>query len=131
MTATAITRPAISGAPQVTPRNGPPALGTATILSGASLSNALALEDFRLARIFVPVGWTAAVLTFRVSHDDVTYADLYDASGTEYTVQAAASRAILIPIVDFLGVQYLKVRSGTSAAAVNQGADRALKLVLG
>lgn len=103
-------------------------LGT-TIASGGSLSGALDLGNQRLSRIAMPAAWDAASLTFQTSPDGVTYNNLYDSSGNEYTVTAAASRAILVNYIDFVGIRYLKIRSGTSAVPVNQTADRALSLV--
>ena len=103
---------------------------TATILNGASLSDAIDTFCARLGRITVPAAWTAANLTFQVSPDNTNWFNLYDATGAEYTVVAAASRSIIIPVSDFLSVRYLKVRSGTSGVPVNQGADRALTLTL-
>ena len=106
---------------------------TATIANGASLSGAVDLgAGAILAGIQMPAAWTAASLTFQVSADGVTYANKFDALGTEYSVAsaaAAASQYIALPPADWLGVRYVKVRSGTAAAAVNQGAERALTLV--
>jgi hypothetical protein len=82
----------------------------------------------------MPAAWTAAALTFQVSTDGVTYRNMYDFYGNEVTVSAAialASRALTIVIVDWLNVRFIKVRSGTAAAPVNQGADRAIELVIG
>ena len=46
------------------------------------------------------------------------------------TVQAASARYIvLLDPAQFQGVNFLKVRSGTAAAAVNQAAARTIKLV--
>ena len=109
---------------------GEPTTADAVIANGASLSGAVTMTGGRLARITMPAAWTAASLTFQASSDGATYGDLYDKDGVEYTVSAAASREIIIPLVDFLGVAYLKVRSGTSGTPVNQGAARTLKLVL-
>lgn len=104
---------------------------TATILSGASLSSAIDLSAGRLSRIAIPASWTTANLTFQTSADNSTFNDLYDSYGTEYTVTVGgASRAIVIPLADFIGVRYLKIRSGTTGTPVNQGADRILTLVL-
>jgi hypothetical protein len=102
----------------------------AIIASGASLSGELILGEGRAAAIIMPAAWTAAGLTFQVSTGDGTFVDLYDAAGTEYTVAAAASRAVLLPIADFLGFSRLRIRSGTSGAPVNQGDARTLKLVM-
>jgi hypothetical protein len=98
------------------------------IANGTSLSAAIDVDDQRPARIQMPGTWDAANLTFQTSIDNVTFANLYDSFGNEYTVQAAASREILLPFVDFVGIRYLKVRSGTSGTPVSQTADRTLLL---
>lgn len=101
---------------------------TATIANNESLSGAVNLGDTKGATIFMPAAWTAASLTFQVSHDGTNWFNLYDKDGTEYTVQADASRAIVLPLADWFGVEHLKIRSGTAAAAVNQGAERILTI---
>lgn len=102
---------------------------SATIAINQSLSGAVALGDGVLTGIVMPTAWTAAVLTFQVSHDGSTYQNLYDEAGGEYTIAADAARNIAVPAGDFSGWSYLKIRSGTSAAAVNQAAARTLTLV--
>ena len=94
------------------------------------LSPAINVGNYRASGIQMPAAWTAGNLTFQVSADGVTYADLYDNTGTEYTATAAASRVILLPAVDFIGIQYLKIRSGTSGTPVQQAAVRSLKVLL-
>jgi len=94
---------------------------TATIAQGASLSDAVDTGGLTILSILMPATWDAAVLTFQGSLDGVTYGNVYDESGNEYTVQAAASRAIGIDAASpLLGFRYIKVRSGTAASAVNQ-----------
>jgi len=109
-----------------------PAALSAVITNGASLSTAIDLGITRLSRIAMPASWTAANLTFQVSDDGVTYRNLYDSAGTEVQVTAAASRSISLHSLYalFQDVRWLKIRSGTSAAAVNQGAERTLSLVV-
>lgn len=102
----------------------------ATILSGTALSGAIDLRAASLAKIQMPASWTAANLTFQVSYDGTTFANLYDEAGNEITVTAAASRVIAVDVGTFIGARYLKVRSGTAGTPVNQGADRALQLSL-
>lgn len=99
----------------------------ATILSGASLSQGLYLGG-RLVSIQTPASWTAAVLTFQGSQDGITYADYYDANGTEVSVTAAANQ--LIAVGPDPSAVFIKVRSGTSGAPVNQAADRVLNLLV-
>ncbi|MER9047582.1 hypothetical protein NKH89_09940 [Mesorhizobium sp. M0923] len=102
----------------------------ANIANGASLTGGIDLGTARLCRIAMPAAWTAAVLSFQASYDGATYNDLYTAGGSEYIIQAAASRSILLPVSDFIGVRYVKIRSGTSAAAVAQAASRDLQAIL-
>lgn len=102
----------------------------ATILNGASLSAAIDLGTAKIARIDMPSAWTAASITFAVSLDGVTYVNLYDAAGVEVTITTAVDRAIYIATDAFKTVRYVKVRSGTAGAAVNQGANRIITLVL-
>lgn len=105
---------------------------SATIANGASLSGVVDIGEGRvLCAIDMPADWTAANLTFQASTaSDGTYDNLYDQYGTEKTVTAAEDR--YIPLDDpafWLGVRYVKVRSGTAASAVNQGAERVITLV--
>ena len=114
-----------------------------TIANGASLSPSVVLRagtddkgydlptGCRLFGIVMPAAWTAANLTFQVSHDGVTtWNNLYDANGNEVTITASTSRYIALDPVVFAGVQFLKVRSGTSGTAVNQGQEVILQLIL-
>lgn len=102
----------------------------ATIASGASLSGAVSVGSSALTGISIPSSWTAANLTFQGSFDGVTYFDLYDDSGIERQVIAAASRHVTVDPTKFIGLTYIKVRSGTAAAAVIQAAARVLNLVV-
>lgn len=109
---------------------------TATIANGASLSGAVDLGGYRVAALDMPAGWTAAALTFQASNTDGSYGDLYDEAGAEVTVPSAAVAASrrIVPgstlALHLLAHRYLKVRSGTAAAAVAQAAERAITLVL-
>lgn len=103
----------------------------ATIASGASLSGAVNLSGHVLVGVYMPASWTAAGLTFQGSNDGVTWANIYASDGAEVSATAAAGQYISLDSNTFLGVKYLKVRSGTSAAAVNQGAARTLVLMVG
>jgi hypothetical protein len=104
---------------------------TATIANGASLSGAVDLGGATMVAIQMPANWTAANLTFQLSADGVTYAELQDELGNTFTVTAAASLAIASAALaaTFLGARYLKVRSGTSGVPINQGAARDIKII--
>lgn len=107
---------------------------TVTILSGASLSGAIDLQGARLFAILMPSGWTAAGLTFQAGVSlSGTFYNLFDSDGSEVAVASAAAVADqyiqLTNPARWLGIRYLKVRSGTAGAAVNQGADRTISLI--
>ena len=65
----------------------------------------------------------------QASFDNITFTDVYSDDGTEKVITAAASRWIYLNITQFLGVRYIKLRSGTSASPVAQGAQRTIYLV--
>ena len=112
----------------------PERLKTVTIANGASLSGVIDLEGFVLMGIQMPSAWTAANLTFEASSARAgTFDDVYDDTGTEVNVTAAASRYIGVTGTkgDVLAnVRFLKVRSGTTGTPVNQGAARTITLCL-
>ena len=111
----------------------------ATIASGTSLSPAVYIGAGEIVSIDMPAGWDAASLTFQKSTDGVNFEDVHDDAGNEVTAQVTASVSITIgegtaagkaKREDFLGAPFLKIRSGTSAAPVNQGAERQLKVTV-
>ena len=82
--------------------------------------------------VIVPTGWSAADMTFQVSHDRVSFFDLYGHDGsavTEATSTVTANTAIsLAGIADHLApFQWARIRSGVAATPVNQGAVAASK----
>ena len=103
----------------------------AVIANGASLSGVVELGDSRLFAVQMPTAWTAGNLTFQVSDDGTDFYDLYDSDGSEVVVTAGgASRVIqLTNPARYLGLRWLKVRSGTTGTPVNQGAERTLVLI--
>lgn len=109
----------------------PSAPVTATIANGASLSGVVDLGADRAHRLLIPAGWTAAAITFQASADGATFGDLYDAVGeiTLSSTVVAASRSIVLDQAAFYGIRYLKIRSGTAAAVVAQGAQRDITVV--
>lgn len=105
-------------------------LRTATIATGASLSDALEIDGSAVVGVVMPATWTAANLTLQASADDSTFNNVYDELGTEKTIVASTSRYIPLNPADFLGMNSIKVRSGTSGTAVNQAAARSVVVVL-
>ena len=108
-----------------------PKTSNVTIANGASLSGAICLGDGVLCAIGMPAAWTAAALTFQVSDDGgVTWSELLDNNQAAVTVAApTAGNRINMFSTDFQSSVFLKVRSGTSASPVNQGAARVFTLV--
>ncbi len=104
---------------------------TATIASGASLSDAIPTGGLPLCGIQMPAGWDAAVITFQAAADLAgNVANLFDYTGTEMQTSAAASEFIYLDPSIFAGAKYVKIRSGTSGAPVNQSATRSITLAL-
>jgi hypothetical protein len=106
-----------------------------TIASGTSLSAAIGLGAKVLHAIVMPAAWTAADLTFQVSIDGTSFVELIDETGNPQggvpmDFAAQASQFIAVNPMVFRTANLIKVRSGTSALPVNQGADRILTLIL-
>jgi len=105
---------------------------TLIIPNGTAISNSVKLGGAGISGIFMPAVWSAAGLGFSVSQDDVTYFGLFDEAGAEISlVVAAATYVQLTNLSRFAGFSadlFLKVRSGTIAVPVNQGAARTLLL---
>ncbi|MGC8807880.1 MAG: hypothetical protein ACP5QB_10130 [Thiomonas sp.] len=106
-----------------------------TIGSGQSLSPAVELKPqgragfCTAAALVMPSAWTAADITFQASVDGQTFGDLFDDAGSEVVVKAAAGRVIAMASAYFWGIRWVRIRSGTSAAPVAQGASRTLTIL--
>lgn len=101
----------------------------ANIANGASLSAAVNIGEKVAIGILMPAAWDAANMTFQGSVDGASFSNVYDSSGNELTVTAAASRYIYLDPTVFVGLNQIKVRSGTNATPVVQTAARALTIV--
>lgn len=106
---------------------------SAVIDSGENLSRALDVGDGKFHGISIPAGWAAGAttITFQVSHDGVTWQNLYNDTGTEVSATAAASRNVSLSSIalDLAPWRFIKVRSGTSASAVTQEGNSAAKRI--
>lgn len=102
----------------------------ATIAAAASLSGAVDLNNYALVGIVVPAGWDAADITLQGSVDGTTFFNVYQDDDSELTIQAAASRYVVVDPRYTYGLQRIKVRSGTAAAPVNQADEVVVRLVL-
>jgi hypothetical protein len=110
----------------------------ATIAAGAALSAQVNLGKKTLVAIVMPAAWTAADLTFQSSpNGGASFGELYYADGVSTDAAAemqihapAAGQFIVLDPTKWRGVNCLTVRSGTSAAPVNQVAQAVLTLVI-
>lgn len=104
------------------------------IANAASLSGEVDLEAYRLVGIHMPAAWTAANLTFQAAPASAgTFNDVTDDAGVEVLVTAAAAKAIVIGTATKAAIgllRFIKIRSGTGATPVAQGAERILTLIL-
>lgn len=100
----------------------------AKIPNGQALSDVLDASAHLLSAVAVD-GWTAAVMTFSVSTDGVTFRDLYDDQGIEVSIPVSSNKQFYLDPSYFAGVGFVRFRSGTSAAPVNQGAERTVHAI--
>jgi hypothetical protein len=104
-----------------------------TIAAGSALSIGAQINGLDLVGLLMPAGWDAAVITLQQSIDQVTWSDVYDASGAEMTVQTAAGRYVRLPAgalalgtILLTGIRFIRIRSGTGAVPLPQSAPRTL-----
>lgn len=105
------------------------------IANGTSLSAAVdtgSVGNSRIIGIEMPSAWTAASMTFQVSHDGTNYFNLQtDAAEASAVVAASQIIGLRGDLGSVLGrFRWVKVRSGTAGAAVNQAAERTGQLLL-
>lgn len=106
-----------------------PSSAISTIANASSLSGLIDLAGKTLLGIHMSAVWTTANLTFQVSEDGVTYDNLYDRFGNEVVYTVAGARYIPLLPSEWIGIRFVKVRSGTSAIPVAQGAARNIVLI--
>jgi hypothetical protein len=105
-----------------------------TIANGASLSDAAHLKGLVLVGLTMPAAWTAAAagveLSFQAQDDRGNWKDIFDAAGNEETVTVAANdnHYHSLDPKDWWGVSSIKVRSGLTGGAENQGGARVITL---
>ncbi len=106
---------------------------TFTIAAGATgLSDAVDLTGVQIAQIIMPADWVTANLTLQTCDtEDGTYQDLYDDTGAEVVITAAADKntAVNHNALNLAGITWCKLRSGTSATPVDQTASRTIKII--
>lgn len=113
-----------------------PEILTAFILAGQNLSSEINISHFKHIGLIMPADWTAANLTLQVATraeaNGGIYMNLFDDGGSEVTLTAAAARAIAVASAQprLAPWSFLRLRSGTAAAPVNQVSPRIITIVL-
>lgn len=102
-----------------------------TILDTESLSSALHLRGRVVVGIYIPASWTTGNITFQACDtEDGTFVDVYTLTAELAATSAASSRYVALDPVNFHGINFLKIRSGTSGTPVAQSGDITLQLML-
>lgn len=123
---------------ELTVNSGSPRHVTATILAGAGGLSDAQKVDGKLSGVILTSAWVTAAMTFQGSRDGTVWFDLWDtATGTavERTIAAANlptsnGRFLALNLGDWIGLNWVKVRSGTSASPVNQTGGASIDLIL-
>jgi hypothetical protein len=106
---------------------------SASIVIGATTSNPIVLNEMTPVALMTSASVvTGTAITFLVSTDGNTYVPLYDETSTEVSLtNTTAARAWSLPVKNFLGWTFMKVRLGTSASAKAQATyDAPISLLL-
>ena len=100
------------------------------ISAGTALSETITTRSQSLVGIIVPAGWTTANITVLFSTDGVNFYPVYDWSGSEYVITAAAGNYIALDPWELVGAYAIQLRSGTKAAPVNQTSTSVLTVLV-
>ena len=100
------------------------------IANGDSEAEEVATAGADLVGIVMPAGWDAAKISFlgsRVEAD--TPVDVYNANSEVAIDGVGTNRYIVVNPATVRGIPFLTLRSGVTALAVTQTAERTLKLI--
>ena len=99
---------------------------TVTILSGATVSNAIDIGGGTLVGLITPAALTSTAISFQSAPSLAgTYVACKDGAGSSISKTVAASQDIKIASSDLFGRQFLKLVAGTT-----EGADRIITLII-
>jgi len=88
-----------------------------TIATSTTVSAAVDLRGMTLCGIYFPAAFTGTTITFQASADNVTFVPVQDGAGAAISKTIAQGQYLKLSPVDFAGIQYLKVVSGSAEAA--------------
>lgn len=109
-----------------------------TILNGQSVSGEVNTNERTIVGIIMPAAWTAADLSIQALASETsalpkvqTWAEVVDQAGNNVAITApGAGEYVALSPLALNALGRIRVRSGTLAVPVAQGADRTLQLVL-
>lgn len=93
-----------------------------SIPAGTAVSLPINLGTCVPVAFVLPTMSPAADFTFQSSTDGVTFTDVWDAFGSEVTVNTGpgtTARTVVLSVSDFYYTRHLKVRRGTAATPIN------------
>lgn len=93
---------------------------TLAIAAAGTVSASMELRGGSLTRVIVPSGWTTAVITLQGSQNGADFFNLFNEFGGELSLSAVAGGSLLVPLEYTLGLNHVRLRSGTLAVAVPQ-----------
>lgn len=99
---------------------------TDQITGGQPFSVGFKPNGNEIVGLIMPSAWDAAAITLQGSRDGTTWTNLHDTAGSEISLQAAASRYIVIAPTLLPGLEWIRARSGTSGTPVAQIVNRTL-----
>lgn len=116
----------------------------AEIPNNQALTGEIDLGSFLFFAIELPTTWAGTTITFQskssrqpnpgeVEPDDQeTWRNVYDDTGTEVSLTVAANRIVSASTaaLKLAPLRYIRIRSGTSAAPVNQSPSKPIKLIV-
>lgn len=112
------------------PKTGKIVERTVTILNGQSLSEEIFIGDAVVVAVQPDSAWNTAAISFQGRTENNALGTL-KFEGSELIATAIDSEEyVTFTPGKFAGVEYLKVRSGTNGAAVNQTGDSVITLIL-
>ena len=106
------------------------------IAAGESISTALDKTHHGHMVIFLPAGWTTASITFLGSETvDGTFNQIVSSTDvSEVNIPSVVASKVIVLDTEFLesfiAVPFIKIRSGTLVAPVNQGVEVSINIVL-
>jgi hypothetical protein len=88
------------------------------ITSGQKLSGIIQLGGFELCGLFIPAAFTSTAITFLASQDGINFFPVYNTyAGTPLSYVVTPGSYLSIAPVDFDGINYLKIQTGSNEAA--------------